>query len=133
MKVLELVGTRVWIRCDQVRKISGVISKVLLIQPGPLPQPEAGAYQMSDRRGLFPWLGTSHQKTLAPSGVHSEELPARDSRQRIPLPARLSNASNLWAGTPVQKNASRLTGKPENCIYRADDIGGAQLLTRQQL
>jgi hypothetical protein len=29
MKVLELVGTRVWIRCDQFRKISGVISKVL--------------------------------------------------------------------------------------------------------
>jgi hypothetical protein len=29
MKVLELVGTRVWIRCDQFPKISGVISKVL--------------------------------------------------------------------------------------------------------
>jgi hypothetical protein len=29
MKVLELVGTRVWIRCDQFRKISGVISSVL--------------------------------------------------------------------------------------------------------
>ena len=29
MKVLELVGTRVWIRCDQFRKISGVISRVL--------------------------------------------------------------------------------------------------------
>ena len=29
MKVLELVGTRVWIRCDQFRKISGVISNVL--------------------------------------------------------------------------------------------------------
>ena len=29
MKVLELVGTRVWIRCDQFRRISGVISGVL--------------------------------------------------------------------------------------------------------
>ena len=29
MSVLELVGTRVWIRCDQFRKISGVISNVL--------------------------------------------------------------------------------------------------------
>jgi hypothetical protein len=29
MKVLELVGTRVWIKCDQFRKISGVISSVL--------------------------------------------------------------------------------------------------------
>jgi hypothetical protein len=29
MKVLELVGSRVWIRCDQFRKISGVISSVL--------------------------------------------------------------------------------------------------------
>jgi hypothetical protein len=29
MKVLELVGARVWIRCDQFRKISGVISRVL--------------------------------------------------------------------------------------------------------
>ncbi len=29
MKVLELVGTRVWIRCDQFRRISGVISRVL--------------------------------------------------------------------------------------------------------
>jgi hypothetical protein len=29
MKVLELVGTRVWIRCDQFRRISGVISAVL--------------------------------------------------------------------------------------------------------
>jgi Ser/Thr protein kinase RdoA (MazF antagonist) len=29
MRVLELVGSRVWIRCDQFRKISGVISNVL--------------------------------------------------------------------------------------------------------
>ncbi len=29
MKVLELVGTRVWIRCDQFRRVSGVISSVL--------------------------------------------------------------------------------------------------------
>ena len=29
MKILELVGTRVWIRCDQFRKMSGVISNVL--------------------------------------------------------------------------------------------------------
>ena len=29
MKVLELVGTRVWIRCDKFRRISGVISSVL--------------------------------------------------------------------------------------------------------
>ena len=29
MEVLELVGTRVWIRRDQFRKISGVISRVL--------------------------------------------------------------------------------------------------------
>jgi hypothetical protein len=29
MKVLELVGSRVWIRCDQFRKISGTISRVL--------------------------------------------------------------------------------------------------------
>jgi hypothetical protein len=29
MKVLELVGTRVWIKCDQFRRISGVISSVL--------------------------------------------------------------------------------------------------------
>lgn len=29
MKVLELVGTRVWIRCDRFRRISGVISGVL--------------------------------------------------------------------------------------------------------
>ena len=29
MKVLELVGTRVWIRCGQFRRISGVISSVL--------------------------------------------------------------------------------------------------------
>jgi hypothetical protein len=29
MKVLQLVGTRVWIRCDQFRRISGVISSVL--------------------------------------------------------------------------------------------------------
>jgi hypothetical protein len=29
MKVLELVGTRVWIRCDQFRKVSGVIAGVL--------------------------------------------------------------------------------------------------------
>jgi hypothetical protein len=29
MKVLELVGTRVWIRCDQFRRISGIISSVL--------------------------------------------------------------------------------------------------------
>jgi hypothetical protein len=29
MQVLELVGTRVWIRCDQFRRISGVISSVL--------------------------------------------------------------------------------------------------------
>jgi hypothetical protein len=30
MKVLELVGSRVWIRCDQFRKISGTISRVLM-------------------------------------------------------------------------------------------------------
>jgi hypothetical protein len=29
MKVLELVGARVWIRCDQFRRISGVICSVL--------------------------------------------------------------------------------------------------------
>ena len=29
MKVLELVGTRVWVRCDQFRKVSGVIARVL--------------------------------------------------------------------------------------------------------
>ena len=29
MKVLELVGSRVWIRCSQFRKVSGVISGVL--------------------------------------------------------------------------------------------------------
>jgi hypothetical protein len=29
MKVLELVGSRVWIRCGQFRTISGVISDVL--------------------------------------------------------------------------------------------------------
>lgn len=29
MSVLELVGSRVWIRCDQFRKISGIISNVL--------------------------------------------------------------------------------------------------------
>jgi hypothetical protein len=29
MKVPELVGTRVWIKCDQFRRISGVISSVL--------------------------------------------------------------------------------------------------------
>jgi hypothetical protein len=29
MKVLELVGVRVWIRCDRFRRISGVISSVL--------------------------------------------------------------------------------------------------------
>jgi hypothetical protein len=29
MKVLELVGTRVWIRCDRFRRISGVVSGVL--------------------------------------------------------------------------------------------------------
>ncbi len=29
MKVLELVGARVWIRCGQFRRISGVISSVL--------------------------------------------------------------------------------------------------------
>jgi hypothetical protein len=29
MKVLELVGTRVWIRCDRFRRISGVVSDVL--------------------------------------------------------------------------------------------------------
>jgi hypothetical protein len=29
MSVLELVGSRVWIRCDQFRKISGIISSVL--------------------------------------------------------------------------------------------------------
>jgi hypothetical protein len=29
MKVLELVGSRVWIRRDQFRRISGVISSVL--------------------------------------------------------------------------------------------------------
>jgi hypothetical protein len=29
MKVLELIGTRVWIKCDQFRRISGVISSVL--------------------------------------------------------------------------------------------------------
>jgi hypothetical protein len=29
MKVLELVGTRVWIRYDQFRRISGVIATVL--------------------------------------------------------------------------------------------------------
>ncbi len=29
MSVLELVGTRVWIRCDRFRRISGVISSVL--------------------------------------------------------------------------------------------------------
>jgi hypothetical protein len=29
MKVLELVGTRVWIRCDRFRRVSGVISSVL--------------------------------------------------------------------------------------------------------
>lgn len=29
MKVLELVGSRVWIRCDRFRKISGVIASVL--------------------------------------------------------------------------------------------------------
>ena len=29
MKVLELVGSRVWIRCGQFRKVSGVISRVL--------------------------------------------------------------------------------------------------------
>jgi hypothetical protein len=28
MKVIELVGTRVWIRCDQFRKVSGVIARV---------------------------------------------------------------------------------------------------------
>jgi hypothetical protein len=28
MKVLELVGTRVWIECDQFRRISGVICRV---------------------------------------------------------------------------------------------------------
>ena len=29
MKVLELVGTRVWIRCDRFRRIYGIISSVL--------------------------------------------------------------------------------------------------------
>jgi hypothetical protein len=29
MKVLELVGSRVWIRCGQFRRISGTISSVL--------------------------------------------------------------------------------------------------------
>jgi hypothetical protein len=29
MKVLELVGTRVWVRCDQFRKVSGIIASVL--------------------------------------------------------------------------------------------------------
>ena len=29
MSVLELVGTRVWIRCDRFRRISGIISSVL--------------------------------------------------------------------------------------------------------
>jgi hypothetical protein len=29
MNVLELVGTRVWLRCGQFRRISGVISSVL--------------------------------------------------------------------------------------------------------
>ena len=29
MKVLELVGARVWIRCDRFRRISGIISSVL--------------------------------------------------------------------------------------------------------
>jgi hypothetical protein len=29
MKVLELVGTRVWIRYDQFRRVSGVINGVL--------------------------------------------------------------------------------------------------------
>jgi hypothetical protein len=29
MKVLELVGTRVWIRCDRFRRISGVVAHVL--------------------------------------------------------------------------------------------------------
>jgi hypothetical protein len=28
MKVLELVGARVWIRCDRFRRISGIISSV---------------------------------------------------------------------------------------------------------
>jgi hypothetical protein len=30
MRVLELVGVRVWIRCDRFRRISGVISSVLM-------------------------------------------------------------------------------------------------------
>ena len=29
MKALELVGTRVWIRCDRFRRISGIVSSVL--------------------------------------------------------------------------------------------------------
>jgi hypothetical protein len=51
--------------------------------------------------------------------------------RNAPCP-RDSNASNLWAGTPVPKNASlSLTFEPgEDLSIRADDIGRQRLLTQ---
>jgi hypothetical protein len=46
MKVVELVGTRVWIRCDRFRRISGVISSVLKPASG-------GDLQSSIEESLF--------------------------------------------------------------------------------
>jgi hypothetical protein len=62
----------------------------------------------------------------SPQGVTYARF-APDS-QRISLPSRLSNESNFRAGTPVRKNASRLTGKPGNCIYTAVEIVRVLLL-----
>jgi hypothetical protein len=65
---------------------------------------ETGIMSNLTRVGTFrAWgrfrLGRWRHRALSPMSY----LP-RDSRQRISLPALISNTSNLWACTPVQKN-----------------------------
>ena len=71
------------------------------------------AFLSFDRRGFrclrLQWFTNVRQggdvqtldRALSPR-IYLREI----SRQRISLPARISSASDLWARTPVQKNAS---------------------------
>jgi hypothetical protein len=81
------------------------------IQASPLAQLEAVAYHMRDTER---YSVAGHQPSENSGAIGRslpKELPTRDARQGIPLQARISTASNLQVSTPVQKNASRLTGK----------------------
>ena len=76
------------------------------IQASPLAQLEAVAYHMRDTE-RYSVAGHQPSENSGASGSLPKELPTRGSRQRIPLQARISNASNLWAGIPVLRGTYR--------------------------